>query len=325
MTRSSLLLGLAALVLMASAPLFAPWTRVILTFAAAKGFAVLGVVVLLRAGQVSFGHAMFFATGAYAAAYLGGWFAGADLLLTVLAGAGAAAILGAVVGLLVVRYRYIFFSMLNLALSMVLYSVLEKFYQITGGSDGLRVLRPTIFGQELDRFTFETVLFYGTLVLLALTAWLTSRYLASPLGQALQAIKTNETRLEYIGVSPRAVLLTGYIVSAALAGMGGTLLGVAQGLVTPVLSYWVTSGEFVFIAILGGVANVGGAFVGAVVYELVRTYAAAYLVDAWQMVLGFVLLAIILFAPGGIASMFARLTERRRGAERAHAIEEPAE
>ena len=153
-------------------------------------------------------------------------------------------------------------------------------------------------------------MFYLTLILVALCAWFVHRYLRSPMGQALAAIKTNETRLEYLGVSPRFVLLVGYTISAGLAGLGGALLAIVQGLVTPEFGYWVRSGEFVFIAVLGGTGHVLGAFAGALVYEFVRLYAAAFAADVWQLVLGTILLIIILFASRGLVGLWRDFTAR---------------
>ncbi|MEZ5590849.1 MAG: branched-chain amino acid ABC transporter permease [Gammaproteobacteria bacterium] len=304
---------LALLVLIiALLPLLEPWTEVVLTLALAKGFAVLGIIVLLQAGQVSFGHAMFMAASAYCVAFLANRSGVLEISLLLPAALLCSALMGLLVGLFVVRYRYIFFGMLNLAFSMVLYSVLEKFFYITGGSDGMRVPRPLLLGQELERADYERWLFYLTLTLAVLLSWLVWRYLRSPLGQALAALKTNETRLEYLGVSARRVLLIAYIISALLAGLGGTLLALAQGLVTPEYGYWVRSGELVFIAILGGAGHVAGAFIGALVYEVVRLYAAAYAADIWQLILGSFLLLIILFAPQGLVGM-AQHWLRRRG------------
>lgn len=305
--RLSLLLA----ALLALAPVFLPTTQVMLTLALAKSLAVLGIIVLLQAGQVSFGHALFYAVSAYAAAFLGRAMAGGELLLNLLLGMASAALVALLVGLFVVRYREIFFGMLNLAASMIFFSFLEKFYHITGGSDGLSVPRPTVLGFTLERAGFETLLYYGSLALVLLALMLTHRFLSSPVGQMLRAIKTNEVRLEYLGVSSRRVLLVGYVVSAALCGLGGALMASAQGIVTPEYAWWVRSGEFVFIAILGGAGSVQGALVGALAYESVKTYAAAFAADIWQLVLGVVLLAVILFAPKGMAG----LLQARRGRE----------
>lgn len=307
--RLSLLLA----ALLALAPVFLPTTQVMLTLALAKSLAVLGIIVLLQAGQVSFGHALFYAVSAYAAAFLGRAMAGGELLLNLLLGMASAALVALLVGLFVVRYREIFFGMLNLAASMIFFSFLEKFYHITGGSDGLSVPRPTVLGFTLERAGFETLLYYGSLALVLAALMLTHRFLSSPVGQMLRAIKTNEVRLEYLGVSSRRVLLAGYVVSAALCGLGGALMASAQGIVTPEYAWWVRSGEFVFIAILGGAGSVQGALVGALAYESVKTYAAAFAADIWQLVLGVVLLAVILFAPKGMAGLLRARRRREDG------------
>lgn len=298
---------------LAAVPAFAASSQTFLSIVFAKSLAVLGILLLLQAGQVSFGHGMFFATGAYTVAFLGRSLEGGDIALLLLASALSSALLGMTVGLFVVRYRYIFFGMLNLAFSMVLYSILEKFFHLTGGSDGLRILRPVAFGMEFDRAEFDTLIYYVTLVLAFGAAYLVWRYLRSPLGQALKAIKSNETRLEYIGLSARFVMLVGYVISALLCGVGGACLGIIQGIATPEYSYWTRSAEFVFIAILGGVGHVAGALIGTAVFEAVRTYAAAFVADSWQMILGFVLLAIILKAPSGIVGLVEAIASARRG------------
>lgn len=301
------------LAVLAAVPFFAGSAQTFLAIVFAKSLPVLGMILLLQAGQVSFGHGMFFATGAYTVAFLGrAMGGGGDLALLLVAGALSSVVLGLLVGLFVVRYRYIFFGMLNLAFSMVLYAILEKFFHLTGGSDGLRIRRPTAFGIAFDRAQFDTLLYYLTLVLAVLATWLAWRYLRSPLGQALKAIKTNETRLEYVGLSARFVMLVGYVISALLCGIGGACLGIIQGIATPEYSYWTRSAEFVFIAILGGAGHVAGALTGTLVYEAVRTYAAAFVADSWQMILGFVLLAVILKAPLGIVGMAQGLIAARR-------------
>ena len=310
-----LILPTLAIVALALVPPLAPFLQVLLTLAMAKGIAVMGVTLLLRAGQVSFGHALFFGIAAYGAAFLAASPLD-DLLLLLLAGALGAGIAGVLVGLFVVRYRGIFFGMLNLAFSMIFWSILEKFYYVTGGADGLRLPRPSVAFIEMDRGPYEVLLYYASLLLAIALGWFVVRFLASPVGQLFQTVKTNETRLEYLGVSARRTLLKGYVLSAVLCGVGGVLMAAAQGIVTPSYAYWIRSGEMVFIAVLGGAGSVVGAFAGSIAYELVRSYAAAFAADAWQMVLGGFLLAIILFAPGGLVGIYSTFADRI-GARRA--------
>lgn len=309
-----LVFGLALIAALAAFPLFSPWSTVILTVALCEGLAALGIMVLLRAGQVSFGHGLFFSFSAYAVAFLAAARFGHEALVLIPLGMAASGLLAAIVGLFVVRYRAIFFGMLNLAISMVFFSLLEKLFPITGGADGKRVPRPTFAGVEFGREQFELATFYLTLLLCIVAALFVARYLLSPGGKALEAIKSNETRLEYLGVSPRKVLYGAYLLSGLLAGLGGAIIALVSGHVTPELAYWVRSGEFVFIAILGGIGGVAGPFLGALMFQIIRGYAAVYAPETWHAVLGVMLLVIIFFAPAGLYGIVAgRGGKSRRG------------
>ncbi len=297
----------------AIAPLFVSSWATLFALILAKSIVVLGIILLLQAGQVSFGHAMFFTTGAYAAAFWGKYVGGGDILLYLALGAVSSTVFGLVVGLFVVRYREIFFGMLNLAFSMVLWSLLEKMFHITNGADGIRVARPGLLGFSFTPETFQYVILYVSLLIAGAAFFGVQRYLDSPLGHMLRAIKSNETRLEYLGTSARRVLLVGYVISAFLGGIGGSLVAIIQQIATPEFGYWTKSGEFVFIAILGGGAHAFGAFAGAATFELVRFYAAAKLADAWQLILGLVLIVIILYAPNGLIGLRQRDVRRKEG------------
>ena len=142
-------------------PLWLPWLSFLFVLAVATGFAALGVALLLRAGLISLGHAGFYALGAYATAFLSRTPGMGDLVILALASTMISAAAGAIIGLFMVRYRAIFFAMLNLAISMVFFTLLSKLYNITGGSDGVRVQAPSVLGLALERATFDNVLLYG--------------------------------------------------------------------------------------------------------------------------------------------------------------------
>ena len=300
-------------VVAALAPLFVSSWATLFALILAKGIVVLGIVLLLQAGQVSFGHAMFFATGAYTAAFWGKYMGGGDILLYIVLGGVSSTVVGLLVGMFVVRYREIFFGMLNLAFSMVLWSLLEKMFHYTNGADGIRVARPGLLGFSFTPETFQYVILYVSLVVAIAAFYGVQRYLESPLGHMLRAIKSNETRLEYLGTSARHVLLVGYVISAFLGGVGGALVSIIQQIATPEFGFWTKSGEFVFIAILGGGAHAFGAFAGAAMFETVRFYAAAHLADSWQLILGVVLIVIILYAPNGLIGLRQRDDRSKQG------------
>lgn len=287
-------------------PMIWPWLKTPIVVATSFGIAALGVSILIRAGQLSFGHAMFSCAAGYAVAFTARVMPELDSAVLILLGTVFGAVMGMVIGLFVVRYRAIFFGMLNLALSMVLFSILGKFYSLTGGTDGIRLARPTFFGVRMERDGFETTLLVVAVVLAVGLAWGVQRYMMSIAGQALTAVKTNETRLEYVGLSANRALWIGYVISAALCGLSGAMFALMQGLVTPEMGYWVRSGEIVFISILGGVGHPVGAFLGAVVFEFVKLYSAALFTGAWQMVLGFVLIGLVFFVPTGLSGLLFR-------------------
>ncbi|MGX1789927.1 branched-chain amino acid ABC transporter permease [Bosea sp. NPDC055332] len=301
MRAAFFLIALAALAL---APIAAPWLQFVLTLAVAKGFAALGVAVLLRGGLISIGHAMFYAVSAYAIAFLAR--AGLnEFVVLLLLGTLASALAGLLVGAFLVRYRAIFFAMLNLAMSMVLYALLSKLYGITGGTDGLRLAVPRFFGLALDKASFDTALYYAGLVLMLGVGYGVQRYLKSPLGHALAAVHTNELRLEYLGVPVRVVLLIAYTISAALAGIGGAIAAMAIGHILPEFAFWTASGHLVLVAVLGGIGGVAGPLIGSLFLEVLHTLAVG-VTDAWNLIIGVALIGVIFFLPSGLYGLIRR-------------------
>jgi branched-chain amino acid transport system permease protein len=286
------------------------WMKFIVTLAMAKFLAVLGVALFLRANLVTFGHAMFYAVGAYAVGFSVKWLGFHDMLVLLALGALLGAGMAALVGLVMARYREVFFAMLNLAFSMMLYGVLLKLYWLTGGTDGLGVGVPTFFGYAPARDHLRDFLYYTTLGVTALVIWVIFRFLASPLGFYLRAMGDNEIRIEYSGESARHVLYVTYVVSGALGGLGGVLAAFTVGHIVPEYSFWIQSGDFVFVALLGGYASVLGPLIGSIAFEFIRTYASKYFPNEWQMTLGIIMLAIILFRPGGLWAIYEALAAR---------------
>jgi ABC-type branched-subunit amino acid transport system permease subunit len=307
-------------VFLLAAPLVVPsWILFILTLALAKFMAVLAVALFLRAGLVSFGHGLFYAVGAYTVGFGVKWAGLRDACLLVPLGILCAAGVAALVGLVMARYRGVFFAMLNLAFSMIVYAALLKLYWVTGGTDGIGVRTPTFFGFMPPRAIIRMSYYYFTLVLTGVVIYAVYRFLASPLGYFLKALGENEIRIEYSGESVRRVIYLTYVLSGALAGLGGVLVAFTVGHIVPEYAFWIQSGEFVFVALLGGYGSVPGPLVGAIAFEFIRTYASKYAPEAWQMTLGIIMLLIILFRPGGLWTIYealaSRLSRGWRGAE----------
>lgn len=298
---------LAGLGLALAAGLVLPeWALFLATVAVAKGIVVLGLLLLMRTGLVSFGQGLYFALGAYAAGMAAQRLHLSDGLPLVLLGAAAAGALTLVLGLLLARYRAIFFAMLSLAFSMILYGLLVKIPQL-GSTDGFNVAPRTIAGIDATGHRGRQAV-YALAVASAFAGGLAlDRFLRSHLGRLAPAVRDNELRVEYMGASVRNVVHLNLVLAATLAGLGGAITALAVGHIDPEMAYWTTSGEFVFVAILSGTASVVAPFLGAILLELLRSFAYQHAPNTWQLVVGSAMLVVILFLPEGIWSAFRRL------------------
>lgn len=305
MDRTPRTLGLILLALLGSGLFLPQWTLFLVTIAIAKGLVVLGLMILLRCGLVSFGQALYYCIGAYAAGMLGRLSGVSDIFTLMLAGMAASALAALVLGFLLARYRSIFFGLLSLAISMILYGLLVK-TEALGSSDGFHVLPTTLFGiRPVDAWVRYAVLAVAAVVAVV-AALLVHRYLGTPLGRLAPAIKDNEIRVEYMGASARRAIHVKYVIAAALAGLGGALAATTVGHIDPEMAYWTTSGEFIFITILAGTGNVIAPFLGALIFGIIQTVAFGLSPNTWQMVLGGSLLVVIVFLPDGLWSLFRR-------------------
>lgn len=304
----------ALLVLLAVQPLLPGWALNTIGLSLAVGLVVLGMLVLKRAGLVSFGQGLYFGLGGYGAAMAGVFLSVTDFFLLCLFGVLAAGLVAFVLGFLLSRYRGIFFAMLSLAFSMILYGLLVNSAAL-GSTDGFGVAPPTYLGYDTGEGSRLGFLLYGLTCLLSFgCAVAVHRYLASTMGYIGEGIRENEVRVEYLGTSVRRAIHVKYVMAAALAGLGGVLTVLFIGHVTPDDTvYWTRSGEFVFVTILSGTGNVAAPFLGAILFELIRTYALQYAPNFWQMLLGATLLLVILFLPGGLWSVGRLIRGRRHG------------
>ena len=275
--------------------------------ALAYGIALLGFNLLFGyTGLLSFGHALFVALGAYSAAVLSSKL-GVKSFELILLVSGAVAVLGAIpVALLSVRYVRIFFGILTLAFGMLFHSFLFKFYDITGGDTGIRVLRPSLLGmdfKELDKTAFLVgPFYYYCLALLVVAGFAMWRLVHSPFGLQLAAIRENARKAEYLGVRVRLFRFIAFLISAFYCALGGVILAINTGQSDPELAYWTHSGELVFMTVLGGFASFFGPIIGAFTFILLKAELMG-ITQYWRFMLGVILVLIVVLFPRGLVGI----------------------
>ena len=288
----------------------------LLTYGLISAIAALGFNLLLGyTGLLSFGHSAYFGFGAYTVAFVVQYLGPRSMELYILIGIPSVAMMSALLGYICVRHTRIFFGILTLALSQVLYSLALKLYWETGGSDGLRVPRPALllgllsfsgprgFQQFIPSYYYYVL---AVFVVCVIVMWV---IVHSPFGKTLQAIRDNEVRARFLGIRIRRFRWIAFLVSGTFTGLAGILWVPLNGLTTPDVLYWTFSGEIVFMALLGGFRNFTGSIVGGIVFTYLKTYAVAT-TEYWQLLLGVVLVTLVLVLPTGIVGAISKVGQR---------------
>ena len=269
------------------------------------GLVALGVTLQMRAGLVSFGQGLYFCIGGYAAGMAGKFLGITDLFILLFFGLVATVSIAFIAGFLLRRYREIFFAMLSLALSMILFGLLSKM-EFLGSTDGFNLPAATYLGWAPEGDTAKHALYIATCIPTIICAVLLNRYLRGPMGYIGEAIRENELRVEYLGTSAHRAVHVKYVIAAAVSGIGGVLWALALGHVDPEMTNWTTSGQFVFISILSGTGNIIAPLFGTFILEIVRVYAVEASPNTWQMILGTIMLLTIIFLPKGLWSLIQK-------------------
>jgi branched-chain amino acid transport system permease protein len=264
-------------------------------------------LVLGYGGMVSFGHAAFFGAGAYVVGILS--LEGVRSLWIAWPAAVAVAALAALaVGAVSLRTRGVYFIMITLAFAQMTYYLFVSM-KAYGGDDGISLPgRATGLGVDLRN---EYVWYYLVLLLLSAILYLLHRLVGSRFGRVIEAIRENETRAAAIGYPVYRYQLLCFVISGAIAGLAGALIANQSGYVGPALLHWVQSGTLMVMVILGGVGRFWGGPVGAaLLLALEELFSGSSLLGPyslhWQLPVGVILLAVVLFAPRGIAGAFAK-------------------
>jgi branched-chain amino acid transport system permease protein len=319
--RSETAVNAVLIVLLLAAPLVAqgldqPFYVSLASRVAILALAGVGLNLALGyGGLVSFGHAAFFGLGGYAAGILAhhafegspviGWpiaIQGSDQVLVLWPAAIVLAALAAcLIGAVSLRTSGVYFIMITLAFAQMIF-YLAVSIPAYGGQDGLPLyLQNRLPGVDLgDDLQFFAVCF----ALLLLALYLCARIVGSRFGAALECARQNERRLAAVGIAPYPIKFFAFVLSAMITGLAGALYVELNGFVSPAMLSWHQSGEIMIFVILGGVGRLFGPLAGASLFILLETLAGG-ITDRWQLILGLVLLAVVLFARGGLIGLLA--------------------
>ncbi|MBN8441962.1 MAG: branched-chain amino acid ABC transporter permease [Thauera sp.] len=314
----SLILKLAVLAVLACVPLTGEsfYVEVVSKMLVMAIFAMSLDLLVGFTGLVSLGHAAYFGIAAYAAALLSPKYDAASLWFLFPASVGLAALAALVIGLFVLRTKGIYFIMVTLAFAQMAYFVFHD-TPVGGGSDGIYLnVKPSaaIGGWEPFDLGNEHHQYYFILAILVLVYLFLARVLKSPFGRALVGIKSNEHRMQSMGYLTFRYKLGAFTLAGALGGVAGFLYAVMFGFVTPELLSWHESGNVLLMVILGGMGNLVGAAVGAFAFEGMRGVFEGW-TEHWQLLMGSVIVAVVLFLPGGLSSLPGRLRRALQGGD----------
>jgi branched-chain amino acid transport system permease protein len=297
-----------ALVLLLCVPLLGIYPVFMMKLLCFAIFACSYNLLLGFSGMLSFGHAAFFGSSAYATAWLATAH-GFDPLSAILGGMAVAALLGLVVGVIAIRRRGIYFAMVTLALAQLIYFVcLEA--PFTGGENGLQgVPRGNLLG--ILPLKSDIVMYYVVLAGFVASFVLIRRIVHSPFGQVLKAIRENEARAVSLGYDINRYRLMAFVLSATLAGLAGSLKALVLGFVTLTDVLQANSGEVILMTLLGGTGTFAGPVVGAAIVVTLQEYLSG-LFGGWvTVIIGAIFIVCVLLFRRGVVGELAALRIRR--------------
>jgi branched-chain amino acid transport system permease protein len=272
------------------------------------GLAAMSVNFLLGyTGVLSFGHAAYFGLGAYGAGMTLRYLVpstGLGLLVGMLVGTLA----GAIIGPLIVRLRGVYFAMVTIAFGQVFYFIAFRWNTVTGGDDGLLgwTRMPLNFGfTTVDILHNSNAFYYFILVVFAISVGIMAWLLRSPFGRTLIAIRENERRARFLGIPVDRHIWISWVISCCFVSIAGALYALLNNFVDPRALYWTQSGDFVIMAVLGGMRSFWGPLIGAAIFVLLQDYLSSQ-TQNWMSFVGLFFVLVVLFFPRGILGAIRR-------------------
>jgi branched-chain amino acid transport system permease protein len=261
-------------------------------------------LVLGFGGMYQFHHAVFYGVGAYGFALMLTK-TGAPAWVAFLTAPLVGAALSLLIGLISVRLSKLYFGMLQISLGSLVWAIVYRWYDFTGGDDGIHgIPTPDAIASIDGAYTF-------TVLMVGLCGFLMFLIVNSPFGRIFQAIRDNPERSAAIGVDVKRHQLMGMILAGAFAGVAGALFVCVEGSVFPDMLFWTLSLEILIMCLLGGWFTFLGPFFGAAIIVLLRTNVGAY-TEYWTMIMGIILMLLIFFLPEGVLGFFLERIKKRR-------------
>jgi branched-chain amino acid transport system permease protein len=266
------------------------------------GLAAMSLNFLLGyTGVLSFGHAAYFGLGAYGAGMTIRYLV-PSTGLGILVGTLVGTIAGALIGPLIVRLRGVYFAMVTIAFGQVFYFIAFRWNSVTGGDDGLTgwTRMPLNFGfTTIDILHNPRAFYYLILVIFAIAVGVMAWLLRSPFGRTLLAIRENERRARFLGVPVDQHIWMSWVISCGFVSLAGALYALLNNFVDPRALYWTQSGDFVIMAVLGGMRSFWGPLIGAAIFVVLQDYLSSQ-TENWMSFVGLFFVLVVLFFPRGI-------------------------
>jgi len=258
-------------------------------------------------GVLSFGHAAYFGLGAYGAAMTIKYFT-PSTPLAMLVGTVVGTVAAAIIGPLIARLRGVYFAMCTIAFGQVFYFIAFQWSSVTGGDDGLSAWHrmPINLGfTSIDIFADNKALYYFALAVFAVCVGVMAFLLRSPFGRTLLAIRENERRARFLGVPVDRHIWMSWVISCFFVSIAGTLYALLNDFVDPRALRWDQSGNFVIMAVLGGMRSFWGPLIGAAIFIVLQDYVSSQ-TENWMSFIGLFFVLIVLFFPRGVLGLIKR-------------------
>jgi branched-chain amino acid transport system permease protein len=288
------------------------------------GYTALGSQVLVMAlaamsvnfllgftGVLSFGHAAYFGLGVYGAGLTIKYLI-PNTLVGIAVGVAAGTFAAAIIGTLIVRLRGIYFAMVTIAFGQVFYFIAYRWNSVTGGDDGLSGWQrvPIDLGfAKVDILGNGRAFYYFVLVFFAIAVTIMAALLRSPFGRTLLAIRENERRARFLGIPVDRHIWLSWLISCLFVSLAGTLYGLLNNFADPHDLRWDQSGDFVIMAVLGGMRAFWGPLIGAAIFVVLQDYVSSQTAN-WMSFIGLFFVLVVLFFPRGVLGVIGRKTPR---------------